>query len=78
MSIELAKARRDAERERVDARAQLLPFGDGYLDDDRPDWHGTNVGLQRHTDAGEGLCPPCRELVDELIAAGLARRLDPP
>jgi hypothetical protein len=65
------------ERERAQARQAFLPFGDGFLDDDRPDFHGTNVGLQRHTDAGEEFCPPCRELVDELLALGLAQRLTP-
>lgn len=68
----------DRERARAEARAELLPFGDGYLDDDRPDFHGTNVGLQRHTDAGEPFCPPCTALLDELLAAGLARRVDDP
>lgn len=58
------------ERARAAARAELLPFGDGFLDDDRPDFHGTNVGLQRHTDAAESFCPPCQRLLDELIDAG--------
>lgn len=75
---ELMRARLLAEAERArareTARAELLPFGDGYLDDDRPDFHGTNVGLQRHTDAAEPFCPPCRQLLEELIAAGLARQ----
>jgi len=76
-SHELIRARLLADHERAQiresARAGLLPFGDGYLDDDRPDFHGTNVGLQRHTDAAEPFCPPCQRLLDELIAAGLAR-----
>ena len=62
-------------RDRAAARAELLPFGDGFLDDDRPDFHGTNVGLQRHTDAGEPFCQPCQRLLDELIEAGLARHI---
>ncbi len=79
---ELMRARLLADHERAQvresARAGLLPFGDGYLDDDRPDFHGTNVGLQRHTDAAEPFCPPCQRLLDELIAAGLARKVPDP
>lgn len=71
-------AEQTRERARADVRAELLPFGDGYLDDDRPDWHGTNVGLQRHADAGEPFCPPCAALVDELVAAGLVQRTAAP
>lgn len=63
----------DLDRTRADIRAEFLPFGDGYLDDDRPDFHGTNVGLQRHADAAQPPCPPCAGLLDELLVAGLAR-----
>jgi hypothetical protein len=78
--LQRARVRADLDRERAraEARAELLPFGDGYLDDDRPDFHGTNVGLQRHADAGEPFCPPCSALLDELLVAGLARRVEDP
>lgn len=62
-------------KDRAQARQAFLPFGDGFLDDDRPDFHGTNVGLQRHTDAREEFCPPCRALVDELLELGFAARI---
>lgn len=70
-----------AERERAAERAArprqlLLPFGDGLYDDETPQFHGTNVGLARHADKGERLCQLCQGLMDELLAADLAVRLD--
>lgn len=58
---------------------QPLPFGDRFLDDQGRfvQAHGTTVGLNRHADASEGLCGPCQAFMDELIAAGFARRLEP-
>jgi hypothetical protein len=72
LALDEARADRDRQHTRAAARAELLPFGDGYLDDDRPDFHGTSVGWRRHIDAGERFCRPCAEFVLELIHAGLA------
>lgn len=59
---------------------QPLPFGDGFLDDQGRFVlaHGTTVGLGRHAAGGEDLCSACQVFMDELIAAGFARRLDAP
>lgn len=72
LGLEQARANRDREQARVDHRAELLPFGDGYLDDDRPDYHGTSVGWRRHITAGQRFCLPCAWFAVELIQAGLA------
>jgi hypothetical protein len=52
-----------------------LPFdGDGsYLADATPQFHGSTVGVYRHTEAGEPLCAPCGAWVTELTDAGYAR-----
>lgn len=50
-----------------------LPFGDARLDGDVPERHGTNLGLQRHSELGDPPCEPCAALIAELVDAGLAR-----
>jgi hypothetical protein len=57
------------------SRQEPLPFdGDGsYLADATPQFHGSTVGVYRHTEAGEPLCGPCAAWVTELTDAGYAQ-----
>lgn len=66
------------ERRAATAQQELLPFeGDGsFLADEQPEFHGTTVGVGRHAAAEEPLCGPCRAWMEELVAAGLAVRLE--
>lgn len=71
LGLERARVDRDRAQARVDARALVLPFGDGFLDDDHPEFHGSTVGVSRHATAAEPLCTACRAWIAELDAAGM-------
>lgn len=77
----LIRMRLEHDRQRAAERAatphqEPLPWGDGWLDDDTPEYHGTNVGLARHSEADQELCWLCRRWIEELIGSGFARRLE--
>ena len=58
-------------------RQEPLPFGDGWLDadQDKIEFHGTNIGLRLHVENAEQPCPPCTAFLNELLDAGLARKV---
>lgn len=58
--------------ERASEPQPPLPFGDGWMDDAAPEWHGTAVGFRRHIAAGEEFCQLCEAFLGELVAAGRA------
>lgn len=78
--LRLEHDRRQAAERASQPAQEPLPFGDHFLDDEGHYLlaHGTRVGLNRHADNDEDLCPPCQAFMNELIAAGYAKRLDTP
>jgi hypothetical protein len=58
-------------------RQEPLPFGDGWLDVDQEqiEFHGTNIGLRLHAEHEEQPCAACQAFLNELLDAGLARKV---